>query len=141
MDKKKILVIDDEKNLCILLKSNLENTGEYAVTTAYSGEEGLKKAKETDFDLVITDFKMPGLNGREVLNALKEIKPYSPVVLCSVYHDDPSTVTALDIAKADGIIMKPFEHNQLYKTIKEILAGSSKINRPEVKKEDRDAQE
>ena len=139
MPKKKILIIDDEKNLCILLKSNLENTGEYAVTTAYSGEEGLKKARETDFDLVITDFKMPGLNGREVLNALKEMRPHSPVVLCSVYHDDPSTVTALDIAKADGIIRKPFEHNQLYNTIKDILADSSRTNASKIKKEARDA--
>jgi len=139
MPKKKILVIDDEKNLCILLKSNLENTGEYEVTTAYSGEEGLKKAKETDFDLVITDFKMPGLNGRQVLNALKEMKPNSPVVLCSVYHDDPSTVTTLDIAKADGIITKPFEHKQLYGTIKEILSGNPRMDNHKIKKEARDA--
>jgi DNA-binding response OmpR family regulator len=139
MDKKKILVIDDEKNLCILLKSNLENTGEYAVTTAYSGEEGLRKAKETDFDLVITDFKMPGLNGRDVLNALKDMRPNSPVVLCSVYHDDPSTVTALDIAKADGIITKPFEHKKLYNTIKEILSNNPGMSKPKVKKEARDA--
>lgn len=124
MDKKKILVIDDERNLCILLKSNLENTGEYEVSTANSGEEGLRMAKETAYDLVITDFKMPGLNGREVLNALKDMRPYSPVVLCSVYHDDPRTVTALDIAKADGIITKPFEHKQLFNTIKNILANS-----------------
>jgi CheY-like chemotaxis protein len=125
MQKKRILVIDDEKNLCILLKSNLESTGEYEVTTANSGEEGLKKAKETDFDLVVTDFKMPGLNGRQVLNALKDMRPHSPVVLCSVYHDDPSTVTALDIARADGIITKPFEHKQLYNTIKNILTESA----------------
>lgn len=125
MQKKKILVIDDEKNLCILLKSNLESTGEYEVAIANSGEEGLEKAKKTDFDLVITDFKMPGLNGRQVLNALKDMRPNAPVVLCSVYHDDPSTVTALDIAKADGIITKPFEHKQLYKTIKDILTDSA----------------
>jgi DNA-binding response OmpR family regulator len=136
MPKKKILVIDDEKNLCTLLKSNLENTGEYEVATAYSGEEGLRKAKETDYDLVITDFKMPGLNGRQVLNALKNMRPNSPVVLCSVYHDDPSTVTALDIAKADGIITKPFEHKQLYNTIKNILINS---NKAKAKKETGDA--
>lgn len=136
MPKKKILVIDDEKNLCTLLKSNLENTGEYEVATAYSGEEGLRKAKETDYDLVITDFKMPGLNGRQVLNALKDMRPNSPVVLCSVYHDDPSTVTALDIAKADGIITKPFEHKQLYNTIKKILTNS---NKAKAKKETGDA--
>jgi len=139
MSKKKILVIDDEKNLCFLLKSNLENTGEYDVTTAYSGEEGLKKAKEMDFDLVITDFKMPGLNGREVLNALKDMKPNSPVVLCSVYHDDPSTVTALDIAKADGVITKPFEHEQLHNTIKKVLADNSKLRKSRIEKEGRDA--
>lgn len=139
MPKKKILVIDDEKNLCILLKSNLESTCEYEVDTAYSGEEGLRKAKETEFDLVITDFKMPGLNGRQVLNALKNMRPYSPVVLCSVYHDDPSTVTALDIAKADGIITKPFEHKQLYSTIKRILTDSSRIDKAKIKKEARDA--
>jgi two-component system alkaline phosphatase synthesis response regulator PhoP len=139
MPKKKILVIDDEKNLCTLLKSNLENTGEYEVTTAYSGEEGLEKARETEYDLVITDFKMPGLNGRQVLNALKDMKPNSPVVLCSVYHDDPSTVTALDIAKADGIITKPFEHKQLYSTIRNILSDSSMPNKAKAKKETRDA--
>jgi len=138
MPKKKILVIDDEKNLCTLLKSNLENTGEYEVTTAYSGEEGLEKARETEYDLVITDFKMPGLNGRQVLNALKDMKPNSPVVLCSVYHDDPSTVTALDIAKADGIITKPFEHKQLYSTIRNILSDSSMPNKAKAKKETRD---
>ncbi len=136
MPKKKILVIDDEKNLCTLLKSNLENTGEYEVATANSGEEGLRKAEETDYDLVITDFKMPGLNGRQVLNALKDMRPNSPVVLCSVYHDDPSTVTALDIAKADGIITKPFEHKQLYNTIKKILTNS---NKAKAKKETGDA--
>jgi two-component system alkaline phosphatase synthesis response regulator PhoP len=140
MFKKKILVIDDERNLCILLKSNLESTGEYEVTTANSGEEGLKKAKETNFDLVVTDFKMPGLNGSQVLNALKDMKPYSPVVLCSVYHDDPSTVTALDIAKADGIISKPFEHKQLYNTIKKILADKTAANNDKTKKETGDAQ-
>ena len=77
MDRKKILVIDDEKNLCFLLKSNLENIGDYMVDVAYSGEEGLRKAKEVEFDLVITDFRMPGLNGRDVLNALKEMRPKS----------------------------------------------------------------
>jgi len=139
MDKKKILIIDDEKNLCMLLKLNLENIGEYVVTTAYSGEEGLMKAKETDFDLVITDYKMPGINGREVLNALKQMKPNSPVVLCSVYHDDSSTITALDIAKADGVITKPFDSKKLHNTIREILVNNSKTVKTKIKKEAKDA--
>ncbi|MBU0547197.1 MAG: response regulator [Candidatus Omnitrophica bacterium] len=138
MPKKKILVIDDEKNLCFLLKSNLENIGEYVVDVAYSGEEGLTKAKETEYDLVITDFRMPGLNGRDVLNTLKDMRPNSPVVLCSVYHDDISTITALDIAKADGLITKPFDSKQLHNTIKEILADSHRMSKAKIKKEARD---
>lgn len=126
MAKKKILVIDDEKNLCTLIKSNLEHSGEYEVTTACSGQEGLIKAKDIDFDLVITDFKMPGMNGREVLDILKETKPNLPIVFFSVYLDDTTTIRALDLAKVDGIITKPFETEQLYKTIKDVLDKSEK---------------
>ena len=51
MEKKKILIIDDEKDLCLMMKLNLERIGEYEVTTVYSGEEGLKIAKEIKFDI------------------------------------------------------------------------------------------
>lgn len=122
MKKKKILLIDDEKDLCMLMKENLEYTGEFEVTTAYSGEEGLKKAEEVNFDLVITDFKMPGIDGKAVLDTLKEIKPHSPVVLFSIYYDDNSTITNEIRNKADGLISKPIDHEQLYKTINDVLS-------------------
>jgi len=85
--------------------------------------------------LVITDYKMPGLNGKEVLNALKEMRPNSPVVLCSVYHDDHSTITDLDLAKADGLITKPFDSKALQSTIKEAIAESSRT-KAKIKKEE-----
>jgi len=103
---------------------NLEATGEYEVVTAYSGEEGLTKAKEVDFDLLITDCKMPGIDGKEVLNDLKEIKPHSPVVIFSIYHNDNSTVTSEIKNKADGIISKPIDHEQFHKIIRDVLASS-----------------
>ncbi len=121
MTKKRILIIDDEKDLCRVMKLNLERTGEYEITTAYSGETGLEKAKETEFDLVITDYKMPGIDGKAVLDALKELRPHSPVVLFSIYHDDGSTITASIKSKADGLISKPIEHEELYRTIREAL--------------------
>lgn len=126
MIKKKILVIDDEKDFCALFKRNLESTKEYEVTTAYSGEDGLEKAKEINFDLVITDFKMPGINGKTVMDILKKTKPDLPVVLFSIYHDDPSTIRTSERNKADGLISKTVDSEQLYKTIKDILAKREK---------------
>ena len=124
MTKKKILLIDDEEDLCKLMKLNLERAGEYEVTTASSGEEGVEKAKAEEFDLVITDFRMPGMNGRAVLQAMKALKPDRPVVLFSIYHDDETRITREIEAQADGIISKPIDHEQLYKTIKDALARS-----------------
>ena len=123
---KKILIIDDEKDFCTLMKWNLESTGEYEVTTAYTGEDGLKNAREIDFDLVITDFKLPGISGEKVLDTLKKMKPCLPVLFFSIYYDDASTISASCKNKADGLIVKPIEHSKLHKTIKDVLARSGK---------------
>ncbi len=123
MSLKKILVIDDEQDLCLIMKLNLESTSEYDVSIAFSGQEGLAKAKQTPFDLVITDFNMPDMNGEEVMDALKKINPSLPVLLFSVYHQDSTTLTSNIKNKASGIINKPIDHKQLNKTIKDILKG------------------
>ena len=124
MGKKKILLIDDEKELCKMVKLNLESTGEFEVTTVYSGEEGIERTKEMQFDLVMTDYSMPGMDGKAVLDTLKATKPLLPIILFSVYHDDSSTITSSTKTKADGLISKPFGHKELYNKIKEVLAGT-----------------
>jgi CheY-like chemotaxis protein len=124
MTKKKILLIDDEPDLCRVIKLNLERSGDYEVTTASSGPEGLEKVKVTEFDLVITDFNMPGMDGAAVLHALKAIKPNAPVVLCSVYHDDPTRITRALQQTADGLIGKPIDHERLRATIQHTLSKS-----------------
>jgi len=123
MSLKKILVIDDEQDLCLIMKLNLESTNEYDVSIAFSGQEGLDKAKQIPFDLVITDFNMPDMNGEEVMDALKKINPSLPVLLFSVYHQDSEKLTSNIKNKASGIINKPIDHKQLNKTIKDILKG------------------
>ena len=126
MGKKKILVIDDEKSLCVLMKMNLESTGEFEVSTAHSGREGLDMVADGGFDLVISDYKMPGMDGKAVLDALKKMNPNFPVVLFSIYYDDDSTIAEYVHRKADGVISKPIDHDQLYDTIKAVLAKSGK---------------
>ncbi len=69
--KKKILVVDDEKDFCHFVKKALEATEEFKVTTANEGEDGIKKAKELLPDLIILDVMMPKMGGYEVAEALK----------------------------------------------------------------------
>jgi len=121
----KILLIDDERDLCMVMKLNLERTGRYAVETAYSGTEGVEKAKGTAFDLVITDFQMPGMDGAAVLRALKVMRPRAPVVLCSVYHDDVTRIPDTLQQEADGLISKPIDHMQLQRTVQDALAKAA----------------
>ena len=122
MARKTILLIDDERDLCMVMKLNLERTGRYAVETAYSGPEGLEKAKKTAFDLVITDFQMPGMDGAAVLQGLKAMRPRAPVVLCSVYHDDVTRITGALQQEADGLISKPIDQVQLQRIVQDALA-------------------
>jgi CheY-like chemotaxis protein len=121
MWKNRILLIDDEEDICRMIKLNLESTGEFEVTTARSGQTGLDMVKEEKFDLVITDFNMPGMKGDEVVHRLRAISPNMPLILFTIYHDDASTVTRSLRKKVDGVISKPFEHKDLYKLVKELL--------------------
>ena len=119
---KQILIIDDEWKLCAMLKHRLELTGNYAVTVAYSGPEGLEAAKGTRFDVVITDFAMPGMTGEQVIDAMKALAPAVPVLLLSVYHDDQRIITPAILGKADGLIAKPIDSTRLLTTIEDVLA-------------------
>ncbi|MDP3921165.1 MAG: response regulator [Candidatus Omnitrophota bacterium] len=124
--KRKILLIDDEVSLCKFVKRNLEHTGKFEVTVAHSGEAGVEKAKAVEFDLVITDYKMPGMDGQQVIREIKKMKPKEPVILFSVYHDDPGTIGPGLLGQADGLISKPIEHAELYSVIKKALAKVGK---------------
>ncbi len=125
MGKTKILLIDDEAYFCKAVKLNLEHGGVYEVTTAQSGEDGLRQATSDDFDLIITDVRMPGLDGKTVLRTLKAKRSHVPVVLLSIYHDDDLVITP-DLGRlADGVISKPIDHEQLEQAIHQALTKHS----------------
>lgn len=90
MSRKKVLVIDDEKDLAQLIKMNLEDTGLYEVNTALDGKKGLEKVKSQKYDLIFTDFVMPGLNGVETCKAIRVISPASKlVIITGKFHEEP----------------------------------------------------
>lgn len=86
MEKKRILLVDDEEGIQLLYQEEFEEEG-FEVTTASNGEQALEKFSQDPPDLVILDINMPGMNGIEVLRRMKEINPNLPVILSSAYQE------------------------------------------------------
>lgn len=104
--KVSILVIDDEEAIRRLFEVTLSDLG-HEVASARSGPEGLKLIERQDFSLVFLDLKMPGLNGADVLQRIRTIRPELPAVLITGYPD--SDVMARAIAQGPfGVMKKPF---------------------------------
>jgi len=96
MAGEKILVVDDEASMTQFLGIILRKEG-YQVTAVNSGEEAVEKARTEGFAVAITDFKMPGMDGLEVLGALKKVDPNLPVVLLTAYASQKSAIDALNL--------------------------------------------
>lgn len=120
---KSILVVDDEKSLRDFLTIMLENEG-YEVQTASSGEKAVKLVQESAFDLVITDFRMKGSNGIEVLEAVKVYDSSIPVLLMTAYASAETAVEAMKKGAYD-YISKPFKIEDLQLIIKNAIEKKS----------------
>ena len=114
-----ILIVDDEKNYLVVLEALLGAEG-YEIVTANDAKAGLATVREADLDLVITDMKMPGMSGMELLEACKKIKPDLPVIMMTAYGTIEMAVEAMK-KHAYDYIQKPFENEQLKLTIKKAL--------------------
>jgi two-component system NtrC family response regulator len=110
-----ILVVDDEPNYLIVLSELLRDEG-YEVFTADSGISGLKIARETDLDMVISDMKMPGMDGIELLAKLKESNQHLPVILITAYAEVEKAVEAMHLG-AFTYLAKPFSNEQLLASV------------------------
>jgi len=86
VDKKRILLVDDEEGIQLLYREEFEDEG-YDVVSAYNGDEAIEIFTQTPPDLVILDINMPGMSGIEVLRRMKEINTDLPVILSSAYQE------------------------------------------------------
>jgi two-component system, NtrC family, response regulator len=120
--KAKILVIDDDTSLRRVLEYNLQEEG-YEVQTASSGEEGLYWFGQCQPNLVITDMKMPGMDGLMLLKSIKERSPETLVIVITAFATVDVAVNAMK-AGAHDYITKPFNRDQLKLTVKKALAFS-----------------
>jgi DNA-binding NtrC family response regulator len=117
--KSKILVIDDDTSLRRVLEYNLQEEG-YEVQTASSGEEGLYWFGQSQPDLVITDMKMPGMDGLMLLKSIKERSPDTLVIIITAFGTVDVAVDAMK-AGAHDYITKPFKRDELKLTVKKAL--------------------
>ena len=126
MAREKILIIDDEQDLVKLVKEILELEN-FQVSSAYDGEEGLRKASSEIPDLILLDIKMPGINGFQVLERLKMDKTTStiPVVMLTTSVLRRDRDKAFDLGAVDYVV-KSLEGFELGERIRKILKGRFK---------------
>jgi len=110
-----VLVVDDDSVITELLGIFLERKG-YTVTVASCAAEGLQKIDEQTFHLIVSDVEMPGLNGFEFLERIRDEQPAIGVILMTAYPENHTRATAMR-AGADGYIRKPFSLDQFSTTL------------------------
>lgn len=129
----KILIIEDEVSIAELEKDYLELSG-FEVDMEHSGDTGLDKALKKDFDLIILDLMLPGIDGFEICRKIREQKNI-PVLMVSAKKEDIDKIRGLGIG-ADDYITKPFSPSELVARVKAHLARYERLTGSAVKTND-----
>ncbi len=119
MKPRTILVVDDEESIRFLYREELEEEG-YKVITAADGEEALRKVRKDDPDLITLDIRMPGMDGIEVLQRIREMNKDIPVIMSTAYGEYRND---FNVWASDAYIIKTANLGELKETIERLLAG------------------
>jgi two-component system, OmpR family, response regulator len=123
----RLLLVEDEPDLLSSLAQALREDG-YAVDTAVEGKEGLDKALNSDYDVVLLDVMLPGLDGWEILAQIRQVKK-TPVLLLTARDQSCDRVRGLD-AGADDYVIKPFDLPELLARVRSLIRRHANGNRP-----------
>lgn len=115
---KKILLIEDEKNMSRLIELELQNES-FSVTTASEGNEGLHIALKEDWDVILLDLMLPGMDGLEICRQIRTIK-FTPIIMLSARDSVMDRVSGLDCG-ADDYLPKPFAFVELLARIRVVF--------------------
>ncbi len=119
MAEARILVVDDERSMREVLFSMLKNEG-YDVTVAEGGETAIEAVRRETFDAIITDVRMPKVDGLQVLKATKELSPGTVVIMITAFGSSETAVEAMKLGAYD-YITKPFKYDEVMLNIKRAL--------------------
>jgi len=138
MEMMKILVVDDEASIREMLQKGLTQRGGFSVEVAQNGFEAIEKIEKDVFDLVLTDLKMPEMDGLELLKTVKGTRPEIMAIMMTAYGSVETAVEAMKIG-ADDYITKPIDFNDLFIRISKVqkestLARENRLLKMEVRK-------
>ena len=129
MDSKRILIVDDEESILSVLKRGIEKMNpSYDVMTCLDGYAALQQLKRTQFDLVVTDYRMTGMTGLELLTEAKRISPKTQVIMITAFGDD-ALEAEVRKQQAYDYLTKPLELNEFRNVVSKAL-GNLAISRP-----------
>ena len=128
MSEARILVVDDEKNIRLTVTQCLQPQG-YTVKTAIDGLDALSQLAEYDPDLMLLDLQMPGMNGIEVLQRAKELKPDLYVIMVSAHASVDNAVDAMKLGAVD-FMQKPFTPKEIRELVSRVLGRENVSDLP-----------
>ncbi|MEZ6255664.1 MAG: response regulator transcription factor [Patescibacteria group bacterium] len=115
----RILIVEDEHKIANSIKQGLEQEG-YSADTAYTGTDGYDLASTEEYDLIILDIMLPGMNGLQICTNLRKNHIHTPVLMLSARAETEDKITGLDTG-ADDYLAKPFAFTELLARIKALL--------------------
>lgn len=115
--KKKILIVEDERTLCLLYEEELSKEG-YDITAVTDAEAALAKLAEQSFDLIVTDIRMPGKNGIELITQIMGLRKDIPIIINSAYQSYKEDFMTW---AADAYVVKSSSLDELKSKIKQLL--------------------
>ncbi len=125
MDSYKILVVDDELLIRDLLYDFFTNQG-WEISIAEDGQKAIDFLKNREYDIILTDLKMPDMNGMDLTGRIRSLHSDLPVIIMTGYPSLDSALEALRF-KVDDYIIKPFNVNQLFKVVKKVVDTRRKL--------------
>lgn len=129
MDLKKVLIVDDEKELASVISAYLTLKG-YATTISLEGRDAFQKARNAQYDIIVTDFRMPKLNGAELITSIRNsgFNTETPIILSSGYQAEAlQELKGLDLTNVK-MLPKPFKMENLLNVVKEFENRAPKEN-------------
>ena len=122
--RKSILVVDDDEQILLVWRGALEKFARHwHVETAQSGHEALEKIRTTAFDLIVTDLRMPGMDGCDLTKAARQLVGDVPVIWITAYPQ-PGAVTRADELDVHRFLNKPMSVAQIRQVVAQVLADT-----------------
>lgn len=121
-----ILLIEDDRSTASALQKVLQDEG-YAVMVCGRGDQGLNQARERPCDLVITDLKLPGLSGMQLISQLHSAKPKLPIIMMTAHGTTETAIEAMKLGACDYLV-KPFEADELLDLAASAVASSRRMS-------------